>query len=121
MYWSSDPLLKMPIFNTVMTRNRFQIILSFLHFANNANYDANDPKRDKLFKIRPIMDCLISKFKSVYMPGEHISIDEELLLWKGRLSFKQYIANKRSRFGIKLFSLCESKVPVELVCIPWQE
>ena len=29
------------------------------------------------------------------------------MLWKGRLGFKQYIPNKRSRFGIKMFSLCE--------------
>ena len=26
---------------------------------------------------------------------------------KGRLGFKQYIPNKRARFGIKMFSLCE--------------
>ena len=42
------------------------------------------------------------------MPNEFISIDKELLLWKGRLSFKQYIPNRRSRFGIRLFSLCET-------------
>ena len=30
------------------------------------------------------------------------------MLWKGRLQFKQYIPNKRSRFGIKYSSLCES-------------
>ena len=36
-----------------------------------------------------------------------MSTDEELLLWMGRLGFKQYIPNKRSRFCIKMFSLCE--------------
>ena len=51
---------------------------------------------------------MVSKFKSVYIPGEHISIDEELLLWKGKLVFKQYIPLKRARFGIKMFSLCET-------------
>ena len=34
-------------------------------------------------------------------------MDEELLLWKGRLPYKQYISSKRSRYGIKLFTLCE--------------
>ena len=29
------------------------------------------------------------------------------MLWKGRLLFKQYIPSKRSRSGVKLFSLCE--------------
>ena len=43
----------------------------------------------------------------MYIPSENISIDEELSLFKGRLSFKRYISSKRARFGIKLFSLCE--------------
>lgn len=34
-------------------------------------------------------------------------IDESLMLWKGRLSFKQYIPSKRHRFGVKLFVLCD--------------
>jgi len=44
----------------------------------------------------------------VYIPEDHISIDEELLLWKGNLSFKQYIPMKRAQLGIKMFSLCEN-------------
>jgi len=34
------------------------------------------------------------------------SIDENIVEWKGRLSFKQFIPSKRHRFGIKLFVLC---------------
>ena len=33
-------------------------------------------------------------------------MDESLVLFKGRLFFKQYIRTKRSRFGIKLYELC---------------
>ena len=33
--------------------------------------------------------------------------DESLVLFKGRLVFKQYIPSKRHRFGIKLFVFCE--------------
>lgn len=107
-YWSTNPLLKGSIFNNVMPRNRFQSILQFLHFAGNSNYDATDPNHDRLYKVRPVIEYLVSKFKSNYIPEQHISIDEELLLWKGRLVFKQYIPLKRARFGIKMFSLCET-------------
>jgi len=37
----------------------------------------------------------------------NICIDESLLLFKGRLSFRQYIPSKASRFGIKFFVLCD--------------
>ena len=106
--WSTNPLLKGSIFHNVMPRNCFQSILQFLHFADNSYYNATDPNCDRLYKVRPIVQDLVSKFKSVYIPEEHISIDEELLLWKGKLLFKQYIPLKRARFGIKMFSLCET-------------
>ena len=41
----------------------------------------------------------------VYSPGKSLSMDESLVLFKGRLSFKQYINSKRARFGIKLYQL----------------
>lgn len=37
-----------------------------------------------------------------------LSIDEILMAYKGRLSWVQYIASKRARFGVKPYILCES-------------
>ena len=82
------------------------MIFQFLHFAYNSNYNATDPSRDKLFNLREIVEILVDLCKTVYV-SENISTDEEPLVYKGRLSFKQYIPSKRARFGIKLFSLCE--------------
>ena len=108
LYWSQDPLFKASIFNVVMPRNQFQAITFFLHFADNSDYDVNDPNLDRLYKVRAVIEYIVDRFRSVYVPNEFVYIDEELLLWKGRLSFKQYISNKRSRSGIKLFSPCET-------------
>ena len=44
----------------------------------------------------------------VFSPGKDVSIDESLVLFKGRLSFQQYIKSKRALFGIKLYQLCTS-------------
>ena len=87
-YWSTNPLFKTPFFNNVIPRNRFQLTFEFSHFNDNSNYNPQDPNRDRLFKICPVLDYLMDKFKSVYTPDKHIAIDEELLLWKGRLGFK---------------------------------
>ena len=40
-------------------------------------------------------------------PFQNLCIDESLMLWKGRLAFRQYIPFKRHRFGVKLFLLCD--------------
>ena len=41
--------------------------------------------------------------------GENFSIDEVLILWKGRLLFRVYIKTKRFSFWIKLYSLQTSE------------
>ena len=51
------------------------------------------------------MNMLKEKFNTVYYLPEHITVDESLILFKGRLLFKQYIMSKRSKFGIKLYKL----------------
>ena len=91
-----------------MTRNRYQLLLRFWHSNDNEHEPArNDPRRDRLYKVRPVVDHLQTVFQSVYKPDKFVAIDESLLLYKGQLIFKQYIPLKRARFGIKLFHLCE--------------
>jgi len=43
MYWSGDEILRTPVFGQVMSRDRFLLILRFLHFNDNDLYDAKDP------------------------------------------------------------------------------
>lgn len=102
-YWSTDPMLHMPLFGKVMSQDRFFLLLRVIHFCNNEN----QPENDRLFKIRLVMDRLKQKFSDVFTPFQNLCIDESLMLWKGRLVFKQYIPSKRHRFGVKLFILCD--------------
>ena len=104
MYFSTDSLLVSPIFGKCMSRNRFSLLLSVLHFADNSQVAGDD----RLYKIRLVVDYFRDKFRTVYLPSEHVCVDESLMLWKGRLGFKQYMPKKRSRFGVKSYELCES-------------
>ena len=108
MYWSMDTIYSTPIFGQVMKRDRFELIMKFLHFNNNATYDPADENRDRLHKVRPLLDSLRERCRKVYYPGKNLSVDESLVLFKGRLHFKQFIRTKQARFGIKLFELCTS-------------
>ena len=84
--------------------NRFYIY--FFHFNDNRDpeYDQNDENCNQLHKIHPFLDLIQNNCKLVYSPGKNLSVDESLVLFKGRLKFKQYIKTKRKvRFGIKLY------------------
>lgn len=103
-YWKmKNTIYKHPIFGQTMARNRFQVILRALRF-----YDTNIPVTKKE-KIDYIVKNCVKNFQTYYSPGKHLSIDEALLGFKGRLSYRQYIPLKRSRFGIKLYELSTSE------------
>ncbi|XP_070573161.1 piggyBac transposable element-derived protein 4-like [Ptychodera flava] len=109
-YWSCHDVLTTPFFSRCMTRNRFEIINSNLHFNDNNNYHRRGhPLFDSLFKIRPVYDIITRRFREVYVPEQHLSLDEGMVPWKGPLSFRMYIPSKPDRFGLKAFSLNEAK------------
>lgn len=87
-----------------MSRNRFQLLLRMIHFSDNEN--TPESGFDKLRKIRPLLDMLIERYQYVVVPPEEVCIDETLVPFRGRLGFRQYIKNKRHKFGIKVYKLC---------------
>ena len=98
-YWSRDELYNTPIISKVMPQDRFKVILRFLHFNDNATCNADDADRDGLHKVRPLRDLIRKQRQKVYGPGRFLSVDESLVLFKGRVHFRQYIKTKRARFG----------------------
>jgi len=103
-YWSTDDMMNTPFFHQTMPRDRYVHILRNLHFTNNEEADGDD----RLYKVRPVVDELVSNFKTAYIPTQKISTDESLWKFKGRLIFRQYNPSKRARFGIKVYRTCQS-------------
>ena len=81
-YWSTDPVIATPIFNSTMPQDRFELLLLFWHFIDNEC--AVDG--DLLSKLRKICNALLERFQALYIPGKEISIDESMVLWRGRLT-----------------------------------
>ena len=60
-------------------------------------------------KFEPLVEHANTLFRKHYLPNEFISVDESMIGTKARSSIRQYLPNKHhARFGIKLWSLCES-------------
>ena len=75
MYWSENELYSTPYFGRVMSRNRFQLILKFLHFVDNTTADT----QDRLYKIRPVLTYVVNKCQELFQPDVNVSIDEGTL------------------------------------------
>jgi hypothetical protein len=54
-------------------------------------------------------DKISDAYGKYYSPAEHLAGDEVIVLFRGRIIFKQYIPNKHNLFGMKVYKLCDSK------------
>lgn len=55
------------------------------------------------------MTLLNKKCQNALTANENVCIDETMVPFRGRLSFKQYIPGKRHKYSVKIFKLCLNK------------
>lgn len=102
LYWSRNKLYRNEFISSVMTRDRFLLLLKCWHVSDVSNED----QTDKLYKIRNMFTKITENFRRIANPGKYVVIDETMIPWRGRLGFRQYIKNKSHRYGVKLYKLC---------------
>ena len=93
-------------FGRFMGRNRCQDILRDLHFVDNEA----DRTRDKLWKLRPIVDKLQERFLSGWTLPSVFSFDEGVLPSTSRRNTtRMFMPDKPHRYGSKMFMTCDSR------------
>ncbi|KAL8568889.1 hypothetical protein ACOMHN_061465 [Nucella lapillus] len=110
-YWDScHPSQKTAWFLEHFSRDRFQLLMKFLHCNNNQLQPPPGDPAHKLYKIQPLIDHLTREFLRYYHPDAHISIDESMVGYKGKTPhLRQFMPLKRhARFGIKLWCVCDA-------------
>lgn len=102
-YWKKHHLFNLTAFSQYMSRDKFLLILRALHFNDN------EADATSLGKINPLIKFFNDRMDIIYAPQKHLSIDESLVLWRGRLIIRQYMKGKKAKYGIKLYILGESQ------------
>ncbi len=116
-YWSRDPLTRIPFFTQYMTRNRFLILLSMMHFNDDRYWrrvESKKDNKDKLYKLRPLVNTFGRTFLQ-YTPEREIALDEGGCPFSGRLGFRQYNPKKPNKYSIKTYQVSESRTGYTLV------
>ena len=98
--WSTHECINIPFFRSVMSRDRFKQILGVLHVGSDGT--------TRKGKVQPFIDLLIPKFSQAFTPAQHIAVDEAMISFRGKASFKQYVRGKPHPWGIKAYVLSES-------------
>ncbi|XP_025190428.1 LOW QUALITY PROTEIN: piggyBac transposable element-derived protein 1-like [Melanaphis sacchari] len=101
IYWEEK--FRVNLIADTMPRNRFYSIRQNIHIINNMDIPCNNT--DKFVKIRPLFDALNNRCRQ--LPVErNLSVDEQIVPFKGQLIVKQYMKGKLNPWGIKIFLLC---------------
>jgi hypothetical protein len=88
-----------------MNRNRSEQLWNFWHYSENSTLDDD---ADRLYKIRPILDNCVEKFRKYYKPPQELSLDEAKTPWSGRLRFRMYNPRKVVKFVILVHMVREA-------------
>jgi len=96
------------LYRTVMSEKRFSFIGARLRFDDKSTR-AERRTVDVLAPIRELWDLFIGNCQKNYTPGNNLTIDEQLLGFRGKFSARVYIPSKPARYGIKILSLNDSK------------
>lgn len=65
--------------------------------------------RDKLAAIRNVFDKWNKNLCTMYVVGDCVTVDEQLIPFRGKSPFTQYIPSKPYTYGIKAWALCDSR------------
>lgn len=83
-------------------------------YTSDPNEDRmNDAKRgtsehDRLFRVKPLMYTIQNACKAFRHPCRSLAVDECMVPCKGHTAMRQYMNDKPTKWGFKLFVLADS-------------
>ena len=107
-----------PFYRAVMSLVRFKFLLRCLRFDNW--HTREERKVDNKFAVvAEIWDIFLINLRRAYIPDDCITVDEQLVGYRGRIPGRTYIPSKPRKYGLKIFSACESSSGYALNGIPY--
>ena len=98
MFYTKNKLFEITGITKILPQDRLVVLEKYIHFVDISTLGESD---NRSAKIEPIHEYLVERWQSLLTLEENVSVDETMLLWKGRLSWKQFIRTKRARFGFE--------------------
>lgn len=93
------------IFRATMSLSRFHEISRALRFDDKLQRPARH-RDDKLAPIRSLWEMWTHRLPLLFNPGKDVTVDEQLVPFKGRCRFRQYMPNKNSQVWTKNLGDC---------------
>ncbi|XP_019123568.2 piggyBac transposable element-derived protein 4 isoform X1 [Larimichthys crocea] len=95
------------IFRATMSHKRFHHLSRALRFDNEQSRRRS--RDDRMAAFRKVWDMWTHRLPMLFNPDRDICVDEQLVPFKGKCSFRQYMPKKPAKYGIKIWATCDVK------------
>ncbi|XP_035220835.1 piggyBac transposable element-derived protein 3-like [Stegodyphus dumicola] len=102
MYWQKTT--RVPAIANAITRNKYFQIRNHLKVLDDAQVTDEQKQKDKLWKVRPIMDR-VRKSCLTLPRSKNLAVDEQMIPFTDVCAVKQYVPGKPNPEGLKNFVL----------------
>ncbi|CAB3254174.1 unnamed protein product [Arctia plantaginis] len=113
-----DTLRNAKTYRACMSAERFDFILRCMRF-DDRNTRQERRESDRLAPIRDFWEKFIGNCRKWYKPGSYITVDEQLVGFRGRCPFRMYIPNKPNKYGLKLVMMADSSTKYMCNAMPY--
>ena len=107
--WTTDETTRCAVFTAAMARNRFAHILQFIRFHDKSTR-VQRKANDKFAAISEVWDQFVENCKKLFEPFEDMSVDEQLVAFRGKCPMRQYMKSKPAKYGIKVWAAADVKM-----------
>lgn len=96
------------IFRATMSLEYFKKISRVIRFDNRETR-VERRRGDKFAPIREVWTKWVEILPNLFNPYAYVTVDEQLVGFRGRCPFRQYMPKKPARYGLKFWVLCDNK------------
>ncbi|XP_072145227.1 piggyBac transposable element-derived protein 4-like [Dermacentor andersoni] len=108
LYWRSTGIFSNLLPRNIMPRDRFFALLSFLSVGDPEDLAAA-ASVGKTWRVSWLLDHINQESANLFQPQRDLAVDERMVKSKARSGIRQYIRDKVTKFGYKLWVLADSR------------
>ena len=101
-----------------MSLRRFRMLTSLIRFDSKETRN-HRRENDKFAPIRELWTIFVRQLPKYFKPADSTTVDEQLLPFRGRCIFRQYMPQKPAKYGLKFFLLCCSGTSYVMNILPY--
>ena len=108
-----------PFIKAAMSRDRFKEIHTLFRFDDKNTRQVRRQQSLLAPPVKEVSEEMERLLKRYYKLGPFISVDEQLVGFRGRCAFRMYMPSKPDRYGLKIFLAANSSTCYPLTILPY--